>query len=250
MKVSSTIQARMGSTRFPGKVLKIICGKPMLALQIERIRQSRLIDEIIVATSDSAQDDPIEALARSVGVLCFRGSQDDVLSRVVGALRAHKVDVHAEFMGDNPMPDPLLIDSIIGFYLKNRDRYDYVTNALRTTYPPGAEVSVYPAEILYDAERYASDKKLREHVGMHIFQYPERYRIWNIEAPEWLRFPDFHLEVDTEQDFEVISGIFEALYPSNPGFSLTQAIDYLKAHPGLAEKNIKVERRWKAFRKD
>lgn len=250
MKIGATIQARMRSIRFPGKVLKTICGKPMLALQIERIRQSRLIDEIIVATSDLAVDDPIESLARSVGVFCFRGSEEDVLSRVVAALRAHEIEVHAEFMGDNPMPDPLLIDSIIGFYLKNCQTYDYVTNSLKTTYPPGAEVFVYPAAILYDAQKYASDKKLREHIGVHIFNHPERYRIYNIEAPTWLRFPDFHLEVDTREDFEVVTRIYEALYPANPGFSLSQVIDYLKAHPELVEKNIRVERRWKALRKD
>ena len=250
MKISATIQARMGSIRLPGKVLKIICGKPMLALQIERIRQSRLIDEIIVATSNSVQDNPIEALAHSLGVSCFRGSEDDVLSRIVGALRAHNVDIHVEFMGDNPIPDPMLVDSIIGFYLKNRDTYDYVTNALKTTYPPGAEVFVYPAAVLYSAEKHTTVEKSREHVGIHIYQYPERYRICNIEAPAWLRFSDFHPEVDTRDDLEVVTGIYEALYPSNPGFSLAQAIDYLKSHPGLAEKNSKVERRWKAFRKD
>lgn len=249
MKISATIQARMGSTRLPGKVLKTICGKPMLALQIERILQSRLIDEVIVATSVSVRDNPIETLAHSLNVSCFRGSEDDVLSRIIEALRAYNVDIHVEFMGDNPMPDPMLIDSLIGFYLKNSDKYDYVTNALKTTYPPGAEVFVYPAAVLYDAEKYSADKKTREHVGMHIYQHPERYRVCNIEAPAWLRFPDFHLEVDTRDDLEVITGIYEALYPFNPGFSLAQAIEYLKMHPGLAEKNSKVHRRWKAFRK-
>ena len=153
MKISATIQARINSSRLPGKVLKPILGKPMLTLQVERIQQSMLIDEIIIATSDSVKDNPIEALAHRLGIHCFRGSEDDVLSRVVGALKAYRVETHVEFMGDNPLPDPLLIDAIIGFFLKNADKYDCVTNALKTTYPPGTEVFVYPAEVLFDAEK-------------------------------------------------------------------------------------------------
>lgn len=240
----------MSSSRLPGKVLRPILGKPMLALQIERIRQSRLIDEIIIATSDSVKDDPIEALAHRLDVHCFRGSEDDVLSRVVDALKAYKVELHVEFMGDNPLPDPWLVDSIIGFYLKNADKYDCVTNALKTTYPPGTEVFVYPAKILIDAEKYAADPALREHVPIHIYQHPERYRVYNIEAPPWLHAPDLYLEVDTEEDFEVVSAIYEALYPGNPGFTLSQIIEFLKKNEALANKNRNVERRWRAFREE
>ena len=115
MKITATIQARMGSTRLPGKVLKPICGKPMLALQIERIQQSILIDEIIIATSNSANDNSIESFAQSIGIPCFRGSEDDVLSRIVGTLQAYNAEIHVEFMGDNPIPDTQLVDSIIDF---------------------------------------------------------------------------------------------------------------------------------------
>jgi spore coat polysaccharide biosynthesis protein SpsF len=146
MKIGATIQARMGSTRLPGKVLKEIVGKPMLALQIERLQQCRLIDEIILATSVAKQDDVLADLVGRLGIGCFRGSEEDVVSRVVGALRAFQVDIHVEFMGDNPLPDPLLVDAIIGYYLKHQNDYDYVTNSLKTTYPPGAEVSFTPRQ--------------------------------------------------------------------------------------------------------
>lgn len=248
MKIAATIQARMGSSRLPGKVLLPILGVPMLALQIERIRRSLLIDEVIIATSVEAQDDAIERLARKLGVGCFRGSESDVLGRVVGTLREFHVDVHAEFMGDNPIPDPLLVDSIIGFYLKNADRYDYVTNALKTTYPPGAEVFVYPAEVLYDAERRVSDPSLREHVSVNIALHPDRYRICNLEAPPWFRYPEFHIEVDTQEDYEVVSAVYEHFYPDNPGFGLAQVIDFMRANPELASRNSNVARRWKKFR--
>ncbi len=250
MKIVATIQARMGSTRLPGKVLKRIVGKPMLALQIERIQQSRLIDEIIVATTTEPQDDAIVALARAQGVGFYRGSENDVVSRIVGALKAFEASIHVEFMGDNPIPDALLVDAIIGYYLKNADKYDYVTNALKTTYSPGAEVFVYPAAILYDAESRITEPALREHVGIHINRYPERYRLCNLEAPIWYRYPDMHLEVDTQEDFDVITAIFEYFYPHNPGFSLSQVIDFMKVNPQLLAANKQVERRWKAFRQD
>ncbi len=250
MGIDATIQARFGSSRLPGKVLKPILGRPMLELQIERIRQSRLIDRVIIATTDSPQDDAIEALAHRLDCLCFRGSEDDVLGRVVGALVTHDVNIHVEFQGDNPMPDAHLVDSIIGYYLKYADAYDYVTNALKTTYPPGAEVSVYPAAVLIDAERRVGLTSLREHVGLHIYQRPERYRIRNIEAPAWLCRPDLHLEVDTEEDFELISAVFAHFYQANPGFSLAQVIEFAQNNPELADRNCNIERRWKQFRHD
>jgi spore coat polysaccharide biosynthesis protein SpsF len=250
MKITATIQARMGSTRLPGKVLKPIVGKPMLALQIERIQQSRLIDEIVVATTTEPQDDAIVALAQDLGVRFFRGSENDVVSRVVEALKAFEASIHVEFMGDNPIPDALLVDAFIGYYLKHADKYDYVSNALTTTYPPGAEVFIYPAAILYDAESKITEPALREHVGIHIYRYPKRYRLCNLEAPAWHRYPDMHLEVDTQKDFDVITAIFEHFYPHNRGFNLSQVIDFMKANPQLLAANKQVERRWKVYRQD
>lgn len=246
-KILATIQARTSSSRLPGKILKPILGKPMLELQIERIRQSRLIDEVVVATTDKPQDDLVEDLTRRLGVSCFRGSENDVLSRVVGAIRAFGGEIHLEFMGDSPLPDPLVVDSVVGFYLKHADRYDYVTNALKMTYPPGMDVCVCPSSILLEANERVTDPTLRGYVGVLVFTHPERYRIHNLEAPPWFRYPDFHLEVDTAEDFEVVSAIFEHFYPANPGFGLGEIIAFLKARPELVEKNRHVERRWRAF---
>ena len=248
MAIDATIQARHGSHRLPGKVIRPILGKPMMELQIERIRQSRLIDRVIIATTDKPQDDPIADLAVKLGCPCFRGSEEDVLGRVVGALEIYQVDIHVEFQGDNPIPDPLLVDSIIGYYLKNEAIFDYVTNGLKTTYPPGLEVSVYPAQVLIDAEARAGGSVLREHVGLHIYQSPERYRIQNLEAPRWLARPDFHFEVDTEEDFDLITAVFEHFYETNPGFSLSQVIEFAEQRPDLTERNRGVERRWRKLR--
>lgn len=248
MKIGATIQARMGSSRLPGKVLMPIVGKPMLELQTERILQSHLIDSLIIATSTQAQDDPIEQLAKRLGVFCYRGSEENVLNRITQALRTYQVDLHVEFKGDGPLVDPLLVDAMIGYYLKSQDRIDYLTNGMKTTYPPGMEVTIYPASVLWDAESRIRDPADLEHVAWNIESHADRYRLYNLEAPAWFHYPEFYLEVDTPEDFEVVSAVFENFYPENPGFGLAQMIDFMKKHPELANRNRFVHRRWKIFR--
>jgi len=247
MKIGATIQARSGSTRLPNKVMLPILGKPMLALEVERIRRSMLIDEVIIATSTNPNDDAVEDLAREIGVACFRGSEEKVLDRIVGALQHFSVDVQVEFYGDCPLPDPTIVDAIIGIYLKHQDSYDYVGTGLKTTFPPGLEVTVYPSHVLYDVASIADD---REKVAVNIRSRPERYRTMNVEAPPWYRYPDLHLDVDTPEDFKVVSAIYEALYPSNPHFLLPHVIEFMQRNTDLAGSNRGVPRRWKQFRQD
>ena len=247
--VTATIQARTRSSRLPGKVLMEICGKPLLELLVERLKHSRLIDKIVIATSDHPQDTPIAELAERLKIGCFRGSEDDVLGRVVGALKEFKVDIHAEFQGDNVMPDPMLIDSVIGYYIKHSDQYDYVTNGLKTTYPPGQEVAVYPASVLIEAERDWQRELAREHVGIHVYKRTEKFRVKNLEAPPWHHYPNYHLEVDTGEDFNVIRQVFEHFHHDNLGFSLGEIISYLKESQAF-EANRGVKRRWREFRDD
>jgi len=247
MKIAATIQARTGSTRLPNKVLLPIVGKPMLSHQVERIQRSLRIDEVIIATTTNLNDDPIEDLAQRLGVSCFRGSEDKVLDRIVSTLSHFNVDINVEFYGDCPLPDPTLIDSIIDVYLKNKDQYDYVGTGMKTTFPPGLEVTVYPSRILYDVANVAEDRGL---VAVNIRCRPDRYRVLNIEAPSLYRYPDLYLEVDTAEDFKVVTAIYEALYPSNPYFLLPHIIEFMNQNPALAESNRHVPRRWKAFRQD
>jgi spore coat polysaccharide biosynthesis protein SpsF len=247
MKIGATIQARTGSSRLPNKVMLPILGKPMLAHQIERIQRSLLIDQVILATSTNPNDDVIEELAAQLRVECFRGSEERVLDRIVGALHHYSVDVNVEFYGDCPLPDPTIIDVIIGIYLKHQDSCDYVGTGLKTTFPPGLEVTVYPSRVLYDVAGITGD---RDRVAVNIRSRPERYRTMNVEAPPWYRHPDLHLEVDTAEDFKVISTIYESLYPSNPHFLLPHIIEFLREYPELAALNRSVPRRWKQFREE
>ena len=249
LSVDATVQARTGSSRLPNKVLKQVLGKPLLQHQIERIQRASTINRVILATSDLAQDDPLEELANSMGIGCFRGSETDVISRVCSALNAFDVTVHAEFQGDNSIPDPAVIDAVVNFYLEHSNDYDYVTNALKTTFPPGLEVSVYPSRILFDANERAAASQHREYVGFHINQHPEIYRIKNIEAPAAISRPDLHLEVDTDEDFALVSHIHEH-FASNPHFTIEDVVAYTDANQHLLEANSGVERRWKQYRQD
>ena len=249
VRIDATIQARLGSSRLPGKVLLPVAGRPLLARIIERSRQSRLIDRVIVATSTAAQDDAVAELARSEGAPCFRGSEDDVLGRLVGALDAFDIDVHVEFQGDNALPDPLLIDAVIGYFLKHRGHVDYVSTALRTTFPPGSEVSVYAAETLRAAEREWRPEVPREPGGPHIYKRPERVRCQGLEAPPGLHEPDMHFEVDTVEDYAVVCKLFDHFLPARPDFSLSEAVAFARAS-GLCAANRDVPRRWAAYREE
>jgi len=249
MKIIGSIQARVGSTRFPGKVLKEICGKPMLLWQVERIKRSRLLDDIIVATTLNPRDDEIVKLCKKHDIKFFRGSENDVLKRISALIKLFKIDTHVEFLGDSPLPDAHIIDEIIGFYLKYRDKYDYVSNALKITYPPGMDVSVFKGAALITVDRKVpKDEPLREHLSLHIIR-DKRYKKYNLEAPDYHRFPDISLEVDTPEDFKLISNIVN--YFTNRGedyFSLTQILGYLKQNKDLLEINKGIPRRWKKFK--
>lgn len=250
MNVIASIQARMASSRLPGKVLKEICGKPMLWWQIERLKVSRLLDDVIVATTLNPADDTIVEFCQKYKVKYYRGSEHDVLNRIASLIRECKVDVHVECFGDSPLVDPRVIDAIVGFYLKHQKQYDFVSNSIRTTYPPGQEVLVYRGTALIEADGFVkADDPLREHVSIHITQHKEKFKLFNIEAPPRYHHPDIYLEVDTPEDLELMTNIITHF--KNKGeevFSLKQILDYLACRKDLIEINRRVTRRWKQFR--
>lgn len=249
MSIVATIQARMGSTRLPGKVLKEICGKPLLQYQIERIRRSRLVDNIVIATTTSIKDEPIVELGHKLGVAVYRGPEDDVLKRIADLLRVHQVEVHVELIGDSPLTDPQIADEIIGFYLKHKNRYDYVSNGTELSYPSGMEVNVYPAAALIEAEKMVlPDDPLREHVDIHLSKN-SRYRSCCLKAPLHFNRPDIFLEVDTARDFEMLSQVISHFVEhGKEHFSLSQILDFLETRPDLVSLNQNEERRWWQFK--
>ena len=249
MTVLASIQARLGSTRLPGKVLKPIAGHPMLYWQINRILKSSYIDKLVVATSVNYIDDKIADFCLSNGIECYRGSEEDVLSRIAGLLNQHHFDYHAEFCGDSPLISREIIDSIAGKFLENPGIYDCVCNSLDTTYPPGQEVIIYKASLLVEADRrVAKDDPLREHSGIHVTRDKD-LNVLNLQAPPEFHYPDLYMEVDTENDFFVVTKIIEHfLKESKPEFDLADIISFFKHNPDLAAHNQGEVRHWKSFR--
>lgn len=241
MRIVATIEARMESSRLPGKTLGPILGRPMLELLIERVRRARRVDEVVVATTDHAADQPIEDLARRLGVGCFRGSSDDVLDRVLKAAQAHRADLMVELTGDCPLLDPEVIDQVIALFLSGG--YDYVSNALTRTYPRGLDTQVFPTRVLEEVAGLTQDPADRENVSLYIYEHPERYRLGNLEAPPELRHPEFRLTVDTAEDLALIREIYQGLYPGKPEFALADVIRLLQQQPELLEINRNIKQK-------
>ena len=250
MKIVATIQVRMGSSRLPGKPLKIIAGKSILEWQILRLKRSLLIDEIVVATTTESQDDVLEIEAYRLGVSCYRGSENDVLARVCHAMQGSNADIHLEFYGDSPFVDPYLIDQTIGYLIKNYEKVDYVSTALKTTYPPGLEVTAYKAFCLEKAQKTTDkDDPLREHTGPNIHKINE-FTLVNLEAPTALHYPEFYFEIDTEDDFKMLSALITLVIDQyGEAFTMQNLIKLANARPEIIQLNSAVHRRWKEFRK-
>ena len=235
MRTVGVIEARMGSTRRPGKVLAEVVGKPLLELIIERLARSRRIDEIVVATSVEERDEAIEALAGILGGPCYRGSEEDVRLRVLEAVRSVGGELIVQIGGDQPFPDWELNDELVTIYLGGG--YDYVANALAQTYPLGIVAQVYSIGILAETEELTRDSRDRDGTSDYIWQHPERYRLCNKEAPPELTAPDIRLTVDYPEDLEVAKLVYEALYGENPAFTTRDILALFSANPEWREIN-------------
>lgn len=240
-KVVCIIEARFASTRLPGKVLMPILGEPMLARMIERLRRARTVDTIVVATSTSRADDAVAEAAADAGADCFRGSEEDVLGRVVGAARAYDAEVIAETTGDCPLHDPAIVDKVVADYLLGGA--DFVSNIHPYTTPRGTDVRVFSADDLAKIERTSSDPADREHVSLYFWEHPERYRLRNVGTDLSPAAGSLRLTVDTQSDLDLVTAIYEELYPRNPEFSLADVLSLIERRPELAEINAQVRQK-------
>lgn len=226
--IIAILQARMSSSRLPGKMLKPILGKPLLSLLLERALKSRMINKVVVATSDHPSDNLIEELCRNADIPCFRGSLEDVLDRYYkAALYFGKPDHIVRLTGDNPLLDPEITDKIIKYYLDNN--YDYVSNTAENNFPVGLDVSILSFQSLKLSWENAHLPYEREHVNPFILGHPEMFKIGLYR--EKVKYPSLRWTVDTEEDFKYVKNIFEALYPQNPNFGINDVINYLDKHP-------------------
>lgn len=239
MKVNAIIQARCGSTRFPGKVFAPIDGKPLLWHVVDRLLYARRIDKIIVATTVSPKDDAIENWCRESGVACFRGSEEDVLNRYYSASKAFPSDVVVRITADDPFKEPAVIDAVIGKLID--EGYDHVTNNLPPSFPEGLDCEAFLASALKRSEKEAETAFEREHVTQYIYHHPELFRIGNVQCAENLSA--LRWTIDKEADYEMVKAVYAHRDPSRKGILLMgEILDILKAHPEIARINGEVER--------
>jgi spore coat polysaccharide biosynthesis protein SpsF len=233
LRTVGIIQARMGSTRLPGKVLKDLAGEPMLARVVERTRRAGALDEVVVATSDLPTDDPIAQLCADRGWACFRGSETDVLDRYYHAALEFQADIIVRVTSDCPLIDPQLIDRHVERLLQRWAEVDFVTNMLQQSFPLGLAVEALPLDVLIRMNRMSLARELREHVTTLAYVEPEWFQIDNILHTSDLS--KMRWTVDTAEDLELARRIVS--FFGNDRFAWEEVLSVLEEHPDWAHIN-------------
>lgn len=237
--IAIIVQARMGSTRLPGKVLAPVLGRPLLEYQLERLGRSTLASSILVATTVGSRDDAIVGLCRRLGVAAFRGDETDVLRRYMQAATLADADVVVRSTADCPLIDPSVVDEVIGRLLASK--CDYASNTLTRTFPRGLDVEAMTRTALEAAHRDAVDPADREHVTRFLYRHPERFRLCSVERAQDLSSERW--TVDTREDLELVRRILETLYPGQPSFGINEVVALLDRHPDWRGLNAEVAQR-------
>lgn len=232
--VLAILQARMSSSRLPGKVLKPIMGRPMLGRHIDRLKRCSTIDRLVVATSADEGDDAIAAFCAAEGVGCHRGPLQDVLARYESAARANDpVDHVVRLTGDCPLADPAIIDRVVRMHLAGN--YDYTSNTLELKFPDGLDAEIMTREALNQAASEAREPYYREHVTPFINRRPDRFRLGSVV--NGANLGHMRWTVDTEADFRLVETVYRALLPQNEAFAYDDILHFLVANPDVAAIN-------------
>jgi spore coat polysaccharide biosynthesis protein SpsF len=241
MKIGAIIQARMGSTRLSGKVMREIKGKTVLQHVIERVQQSALVDDIIIATTIHERDNIIEREALNCGVKVYRGSEDDVLSRYYYAAKENAIDLVIRITSDCPLIDPFVINEVINSYMTGN--YEIVSNAgsdlSKRTFPRGLDVEVFSFDSLEKAFKNAQEKYQREHVTPYIYENSDKAFYFKND----IDYSKYRWTLDTEEDFELISKIYDRLYNGEHNFYLKEIIKMFNREPDLYQINAHIEQK-------
>jgi len=239
MRVCAIVQARMGSTRLPGKVLIEVLGRPLLAYLVERLRRARSLDEVVIATSTKPQDDAIADFCARLPVACFRGDEDDVLGRYYAAALEHRADLIVRVTGDCPLIDPEVVDRCVEAFLEHQP--DYASNIHLKSYPLGISVEVVSIGALAQAFEEATAVPDREHVTPFVHRRPDRFTLHHVVAD--VDHSQHRWTVDTPEDLDLVSRLLEALYPGNPRFTMDDCLAVLERHPEWIEINRHVHQK-------
>ena len=235
-RVIASIEARMGSSRFPGKVLADVNGKPALSRLLYRLKLCERLDGIILATTTDRKDDILVSWAASQDLECYRGSEEDVLLRVLEAQRRMQSDVVVEICGDMTLLDPELVDLGIRTFLENECHV--VTTTSKPSYPVGVDVVAFRLKDLEWVSENVAVPEFREHVSLYFLRHPERYHILHLFAPKRLESPHLRLVLDYPEDLDFIRAVYTRLEPVHGDrFGLPEIMRLLEKEPELIEIN-------------
>jgi glutamate-1-semialdehyde-2,1-aminomutase len=234
MKIVAIIQARMGSTRLPGKVLMEICGKPLLWHVVNRVSYSKYISQIVIATSTNPKDDEIEKFAKKYKLKVFRGSENDCLDRYYKAAKKYKADVIVRITADCPLICPEIIDRVIAEFKKNNS--DYISNSIIRTFPDGVDVEVFSFKTLKKAWEEAKDPVEREHVTVYIRNSGE-FKIKNVVNDKPVNPQEYKWSVDKQNDLEFVKEVYNHLYNDRKVFSYKDIMNLLRKNPWIKKIN-------------
>lgn len=229
-KTLAIVQARMSSTRFPGKVLADLQGKSMVIQQLERISKAKSLNAIVVATSSDPSDDELVEVLQRYGYETARGSLDDVLDRFISVIDFYQPETVVRLTADCPLTSPQVIDQVVeAFYTSHAD---YLSNTMTPTFPDGLDVEVVKANVLREVAIVSTDQPEREHVTLGVYRRQDQFQVENF-ANE-VDLSNLRWTVDTPEDFSFVNQIYAELFPMNANFDLPDILRYLEEHPELS----------------
>lgn len=243
-KVTAVIQARTGSTRYPGKVLRLIAGKPLIEHIIIRLQQVTEIDQIVLAIPDGETDNALANIAEKLHINLVRGSEEDVLARFIQAGDSIKAENLLRICGDSPFTDLSLIHSLIDQHLKSEADYTFSPDII----PLGTGAEVVRLSALKKIAKTSKQAVYREHVTTYFHEYPQSFCICHVSAPSYLKDKTYRLTIDTEEDFRLIEEIYRAIPPGNPPvLDLKKIIELLESNSQLLQINNHIDQKdWRA----
>lgn len=241
LNIVAIVQARMGSTRLPGKVMKTILDKHVILWDIDRVSLSKLIDEIVVAIPFGEQDDVIADTIEEYNnkILISRGSEGDVLDRYYNAAVQTNADVVVRITSDCPLIDPVVVDHVIEQFLNND--CDYCSNSLQRTYPRGLDTEVFSFDALSKAWNESKKNYEREHVTPYIIENPDKFKLLNVSNN--IDLSHLRWTLDTKEDFEFIDAVYQRIYPEKQMFFIDDVLALLDKEPGLIDINKHIEQK-------
>jgi spore coat polysaccharide biosynthesis protein SpsF len=241
MKIVAIVQARMSSARFQGKVMVDLCGRPVLAQQLRRLRLCSSINEIVVATTTDAKDDPIADLCRLQDVRCVRGCELDVLSRYWLAAKESGADLIARVEGNCPLIDPGIVDKVVDELLEQPTWYDYASNVIRRTYPYGLDVEVFWRDTLERLDRMATSRDSRESVTHYLLrENPALFA--PLSVTDTRDYSHLRWKIDSQDDLVMIKGIYRELELTKKYVSYEDTLKFVKARPWLSAPSYAIKR--------